>query len=74
MTTLTIKDLPMNKDLDHAALARVSGGIGRTPPQIRSGVINSLLTKYCENGKDKGENLVATGCFPSSTAPQLSKL
>ncbi|ADG19776.1 hypothetical protein QF000_000884 [Paraburkholderia atlantica] len=36
MNTLTIKDLPMNEDLDHAALARVSGGIGRTPPQIQA--------------------------------------
>ncbi|MGF6820683.1 hypothetical protein OKW33_007577 [Paraburkholderia atlantica] len=36
MNTLTIKDLRMNEDLDHAALARVSGGIGRTPPQIQA--------------------------------------
>ncbi|MBP0592307.1 hypothetical protein J8I87_21755 [Paraburkholderia sp. LEh10] len=34
MNTLTIKDLPMSEVLDHAALASVRGGIGRTPQQI----------------------------------------
>lgn len=34
MTTLAIKDLPRNEELDPQALATVRGGIGRTGPQI----------------------------------------
>ncbi|MFC0400358.1 hypothetical protein [Paraburkholderia rhizosphaerae] len=34
MNTLTIKNLPMTKELEPAALANVRGGIGRTPQQI----------------------------------------
>jgi hypothetical protein len=34
MNTLTINDLPMHEELDHAALSTVRGGIGRTPVQI----------------------------------------
>ncbi|MBS1190254.1 MAG: hypothetical protein H6R10_2046 [Rhodocyclaceae bacterium] len=34
MKTLTIKDLPLNEELESEALAAVSGGMGRTPQQI----------------------------------------
>ena len=34
MSTLIIKDLPMNETLDRKAMAALRGGIGRTPPQV----------------------------------------
>jgi len=37
MNKLTIKDLTVNKQLDKRRMTSLSGGIGRTPPQIRVG-------------------------------------
>ena len=34
MSTITIKDLPMNEKLDRQAMAALRGGIGRTPQQV----------------------------------------
>jgi hypothetical protein len=34
MSTLTIKDLPMNEVLDRQTMSALRGGIGRTPQQI----------------------------------------
>lgn len=34
MSTLTIKDLPMNETLDRHAMSALRGGIGRTPQQV----------------------------------------
>ncbi|SMP65008.1 hypothetical protein [Noviherbaspirillum suwonense] len=34
MSTLTIKDLPMNETLDRDAMSALRGGIGRTPQQV----------------------------------------
>jgi hypothetical protein len=34
MSTITIKDLPMNETLDRQAMAALRGGIGRTPQQV----------------------------------------
>ncbi|SAK84587.1 hypothetical protein AWB75_05563 [Caballeronia catudaia] len=36
MNTLSIKDLPMTKELEPETLASVHGGIGRTPQQIQA--------------------------------------
>jgi len=34
MSTLTIKDLPMNEALDRQTMSALRGGIGRTPQQV----------------------------------------
>lgn len=34
MKTLAINDLPVLADLDHKEMSAVTGGRGRTPPQI----------------------------------------
>ncbi len=34
MSALTIKDLPMQDELDQQAMALLRGGIGRTPQQV----------------------------------------
>ena len=36
MSTLTIKDLAVTRELDKDEMAGMSGGIGRTPQQIRA--------------------------------------
>lgn len=36
MSTLAIRDLPALEELDRKDMAAVSGGIGRTPVQIRA--------------------------------------
>jgi hypothetical protein len=34
MSTLTIKDLPLQEELDQQAMRTLRGGIGRTPQQV----------------------------------------
>lgn len=42
MSTLTIKDLPLQEELDREAMTSLRGGMGRTPQQILAWEVTGL--------------------------------